>query len=579
MAFIGNQIITINSLLDLDGQELVLDADADSTIHVSTDDQIDFRAGGTDVMALSTTGLTITNASNATQLTLKSTDDDANGGPLLDLTRDSASPADNDAMGSIRFRSDDDGGNETQFVDITGYAPDVSDGSEDGQLQIRTIVGGTLRNRLDLASGETVFKEDSVDLDFRVESNSNVNMLVVDAGNNRVGIGTNAPSSALHVDSSDDGPIFDSGGTGNTNHALLVRDSGNNQLLRVDNNGKVGIGTTSPATALDVDGGANSDQATFSGTASRGLKISTFSVGAADEGVDFDAQASGTTQALTFSTGGTERVRVDGSGNLFIGKTSSASGTVGFEYNNAGQLAVTRSGDTVALFNRTSDNGNIIDLRKDNTLIGEIGSDNGVCFIQSAGGGNLAGIGFSRTAVAVEPRKNDAFSDNEVDVGSSTNRFDDVHATNGTIQTSDQNDKQDIASATTKELNVAKKLSALFKTFRWKDKVAEKGDKARTHSGIIAQEIQSAFSAEGLDASDYGLFISNTWWEKEISVDAVKADEEKGIEAKDAYTYRDTKKEKTDGYTERTRLGVRYPELFSFIFSSIEARLTALESK
>ena len=49
MAFIGNQIITINSLLDLDGQELVLDADADSTIHVSTDDQIDFKIGGTDV--------------------------------------------------------------------------------------------------------------------------------------------------------------------------------------------------------------------------------------------------------------------------------------------------------------------------------------------------------------------------------------------------------------------------------------------------------------------------------------------------------------------------------------------------
>ena len=75
------------------------------------------------------------------------------------------------------------------------------------------------------------------------------------------------------------------------------------------------------------------------------------------------------------------------------------------------------------------------------------------------------------------------------------------------------------------------------------------------------------------------MFISNTWWEKEISVDAVEADEEKGIQAKDAYTYMDTKEEKTDGYTERTRLGVRYPELFSFIFSSIEARLSALESK
>ena len=62
----------------------------------------------------------------------------------------------------------------------------------------------------------------------------------------KVGIGTTNPSSDLHVDSSLDGPIFDSGGTGNTNHALLVRDSGGNQLLRVNNNGNVGIGTTSP---------------------------------------------------------------------------------------------------------------------------------------------------------------------------------------------------------------------------------------------------------------------------------------------------------------------------------------------
>ncbi len=34
------------------------------------------------------------------------------------------------------------------------------------------------------------------------------------------------------------------------------------------------------------------------------------------------------------------------------------------------------------------------------------------------------------------------------------------------------------------------------------------------------------------------MFCSDTWWEKEISVDAVEADEENGIEAQDAYTYR-----------------------------------------
>ena len=158
------------------------------------------------------------------------------------------------------------------------------------------------------------------------------------------------------------------------------------------------------------------------------------------------------------------------------------------------------------------------------------------------------------------PRKNQANSDDGVDLGAASIRFDDIHATNGRIQTSDQNEKQDIASATTKELNVAKKLSTLFKTFRWKSKVEEKGDNARTHTGIIAQEIQSAFNAEGLDASKYGLFISHTWWEKD----------------KDVYN---TEKEAPSDAIKRTRLGVRYPELFSFIFSSIEARLTALESK
>ena len=260
-----------------------------------------------------------------------------------------------------------------------------------------------------------------------------------------------------------------------------------------------------------------------------------------DSGIDL-----GTNDTVKVTIAGAEKARVNSDGKLLVGKTSAGDYVTGFEVQPAGAIVSYRSSGVAGLMGRT-DNGEILRFTTNSAIIGKIGSDNGVCFIESAGGGNLAGIGFSRSAVAVEPRKNSAFSDNEVDVGSSTFRFDDVHATNGTIQTSDQNEKQDIASATAKELNVAKKLSALFKTFRWKDKVEEKGDKARTHSGIIAQEIQSAFSAEGLDASKYGMFISNTWT--------------------------------NDDGKEQTRLGVRYPELFSFIFSSIEARLTALESK
>ena len=104
---------------------------------------------------------------------------------------------------------------------------------------------------------------------------------------------------------------------------------------------------------------------------------------------------------------------------------------------------------------------------------------------------------------------------------------------------------------------------------KWKNAVAKKGDDARIHFGIIAQDLQDAFTAEGLDAGDYGMFISNTWWEKEISVPAKAADEEKGIDAEDAYTYKEHKDEETEGYTKRTRLGVRYDQVLAFIIAGI----------
>ena len=45
------------------------------------------------------------------------------------------------------------------------------------------------------AKGGAVFNEASADVDFRVESNGNANMLFVDGGNNKVGIGNNNPNS------------------------------------------------------------------------------------------------------------------------------------------------------------------------------------------------------------------------------------------------------------------------------------------------------------------------------------------------------------------------------------------------
>jgi len=146
-----------------------------------------------------------TSADNLSQLTLSSTDADANVGPRLDLTRNSASPADSDYIGQIRFLGEDSADNSISYVSMFGQILDVTDGTEDGSFELDVRLAGTNRSRMISNATETVLNDDSVDLDFRVESNDSANMLVVDAGNNRIGVGTATPSHPLHLVTSTDG--------------------------------------------------------------------------------------------------------------------------------------------------------------------------------------------------------------------------------------------------------------------------------------------------------------------------------------------------------------------------------------
>ena len=52
----GTTKMTVGSTIDLQGNELVLDADADTSIHADTDDQIDFKTGGTDRVTITSAG-------------------------------------------------------------------------------------------------------------------------------------------------------------------------------------------------------------------------------------------------------------------------------------------------------------------------------------------------------------------------------------------------------------------------------------------------------------------------------------------------------------------------------------------
>lgn len=151
--------------------------------------------------------------------------------------------------------------------------------------------------------------------------------------------------------------------------------------------------------------------------------------------------------------------------------------------------------------------------------------------------------------------------DNQISAGSSTSRYSVVYAATGTINTSDANAKQDIADLDDTENRVAVRIKGLIKKFRMKDAVAEKGDAARIHVGVIAQEVRDAFIAEGLDPTRYALFCSDTWWEREEMVEYPPT--------KEMCMTKKIYKEPTEGATEITRLGVRYDELLAFVIAAM----------
>jgi hypothetical protein len=135
-----------------------------------------------------TAASTITTADNLDQLTLVSTDADANTGPILKLLRDSGSPADNDLCAVIKLNGDNDANEDTQCYEIRAAWNDVSNGTEDGAVRHALMVGGTLRDVMTLDSGITVFNEEGQDIDFRVEAGGGANSLFLEGGSAKNGM-------------------------------------------------------------------------------------------------------------------------------------------------------------------------------------------------------------------------------------------------------------------------------------------------------------------------------------------------------------------------------------------------------
>jgi len=240
----------------------------------------------------------------------------------------------------------------------TGFVTAVSNGSNDVDLQLRGLNGGT----------------------------ANANQLVLDSEGG-VGIGTASPSSLLHLNSGNrdlnftlaDSPASGDAGVqitagasdflglfaGSSNGELLLGSNGA-EKMRIDSSGNVGIGETSPSAPLDI------------AASSAGIELQTTdntSFGYVNFG---DPQDNNIGQILydhgsnymRFQVNNSEKVRIDASGNVGIGTTSPSK--ILHLKGSAAQIRIEDSDGTNQIADISSDSGDMFLTSRNNTSHGEI---------------------------------------------------------------------------------------------------------------------------------------------------------------------------------------------------------------
>ena len=208
-------------------------------------------------------------------------------GALADLT-DSA-PSTLNTLNELAAALGDDANFSTTVTNSIAAKLPLAGGTMTGALNMGSQ-NITSVNRISTADGiadtgaagsSTIFNESGSTADFRIESDSNTHMFFLDGGLNKIGINTSSPDELLHVKGANGAIAIDGDGSNNTASIKFINDNERSRItsaygsggggvltfhtdstggsllerMRIDASGNVGIGTTSPGTALQVGDG------------------------------------------------------------------------------------------------------------------------------------------------------------------------------------------------------------------------------------------------------------------------------------------------------------------------------------
>ena len=214
-----------------------------------------------------------------------------------------------------------------------------------------------------------------------------------------------------------------------------IVDNSNATAITIDASENVGIGTSSPRSILDLDGGSETQlrlQTNNTGSASSdGLLISLDSSANADAYLWNYENA-----AMIFGTNAIERMRIDASGHLMVGTTDTAPGAgdtnagVSIRGGSDNRSFFSVNGDYPMHLNRNTNDGEILWFAKNGGAVGSAGTTT------SAGGtrfaiGGVGDPGIIFAGSGVFPAIQITASNNTIDLGSGNYRWRDLYLSGG----------------------------------------------------------------------------------------------------------------------------------------------------